>query len=214
MSIFALCDRAVGLIRGNRLDLSLEAQVNALNYSGLISQRAQEEAITCVRHFPGVRDALLQGWPWVFAIRSAAPARLAVPLANWAYSYALPADCLRLLSVSSDGLELPLWSQEGQIVSCDREPVDVRYLSSSSRVLNVAQWPPLFADAVVLRLAVDISAAVTGNVGPASMLLQQFQITIAEAYRAGLINSLSSLPVDGYAWDGYSTGGWRGGISE
>ena len=199
-TVFDICERAVGLVRGHRLDISLEARVNALDYRRLISDRAQEEAVNCVRHFPGARDGLLHAWPWVFARRSATPARLATPLPGWAYSYALPADCVRLMGLAWSGGDVPAWTQEGNVVGCDRDAA-IHY---TSRGVSVGQWPPLFVDALVLRLASEICVAVQGDVSALPALERRFEITMAEAWRSGAVDTRSGLPLDGYGWDGYS----------
>ncbi|MBR0035677.1 MAG: hypothetical protein IJP54_08365, partial [Synergistaceae bacterium] len=68
MSVFELCDQAIGLLRGKRLVLSTSerALLENLNYSGLADAHVQDEAVICAMHFARVRDRLQQMYPWVF----------------------------------------------------------------------------------------------------------------------------------------------------
>ena len=74
MSVFMLCERAVGLIKGKRLILGSgeRSMLDALNYEGLTGANAQQEAVACARHFASVRDGLFGTYPWIFARRSVA----------------------------------------------------------------------------------------------------------------------------------------------
>ena len=86
MPVFMICERALGLIRGKRLELTgaEKNRLEALDYEGLLGASVQEEAVSCVRHFAGVRDRLLSLYPWVFARKTAAPAQLAgTPPPGW-----------------------------------------------------------------------------------------------------------------------------------
>jgi hypothetical protein len=97
MSVFMLCERAVGLVRGNRLDLSAaeKAILEVLNYDGLVAANAQDEAVVCAKHFPSVRDGLFHTYPWVFA-RKIANLSPAGSVPGWRYAYSLPGDCVKL----------------------------------------------------------------------------------------------------------------------
>lgn len=205
MSVFLLCERAIGLVRGNRLILSghERAMLESLNYEGLAAARAQDEAVTCVRHFAFVRDRLLRLHPWLFARRTAAPARLAAPIPGWAAAYALPADCLRLLALVSgkDQKTLVHYETLGRTVLCNHSPVHVRY---TARVTDVDQWDPAFADAFCASLAGEAVAAITGEVNAIQMMEQRAQLAIQDAYRTGAISPVTGLPLQEDGWLDYS----------
>ena len=89
MSVFILCEQAVGLVRGKRLILSSteKSYLEALNYEGLTAEHSQDEAVVCALHFARVRDRLLQIYPWVFARKSATVSA----------GGSLPSDCMNRL---------------------------------------------------------------------------------------------------------------------
>jgi hypothetical protein len=215
LTVFRICERVVGLVRGRRLELTTgqRAQLEALDYDGLVSGNAQDEAVTCVRHFEFVRDSLLQAYPWVFARRSASLAELTLTVSGWRHMFALPPDCARLLGVVHKGRELPLWEVVGQTVGTHLAPVETRY---TAKVAAVASWPSLFVDAFTSRLAVEVVTAVQGSGSGAQGYEQQAQTAISEAYRLRVIDEGGHLPVWEYAWDDYAHDGpgfdplWRG----
>jgi hypothetical protein len=196
MSVFTLCERAIGLVRGKRLGLtSGEAStLENLNYSGLIAAGAQEEAVTCCRHFAAVRDSLFS-YPWVFAMKAIALSSLttAAVVRGWLYAYALPDDCIRPLRVTLANRATPPCEQVGKALCCDRSDGTLRYTAS---VANTNSWPPLFQDAFCARLASEIAMAVTGTGEFAGFLAGQYNMAIAEAHRQKLIDA--DISMDNY----------------
>ncbi len=211
MSVFMMCERAIGLIRGNRLILSSpqRSMLEALNYDGLLSDRAQEEAITCARHFVQVRDRLLSAHPWRFARRWAPLARLTQPAPGWDFAFALPVDCLRLLGLVSERTVLVHWEVVGSQVLCSHDPVYARYTAS---VGDTSRWDPSFADAFCAALASEMVAAVAGEVQAASMLEKRSQLAIQEAHLSGAIVPVRELPLESCGWLDYS--GWPSSFDE
>jgi hypothetical protein len=189
MSVFMLCERALGLVRGSRLsdlETSQRTMLEALNYEGLANSHAQEEAVTCVRHFAAVRDGLFHTYPWVFARKATLLTSAATPLYGWIYAYNLPTDCVKLLQLVLPHRTTPKYEQIGSVVACDYSSVSARY---TARITDTDQWPMLYQDAFCVKLAGEISFAVRGVDGaPIQWLIQQFQTTISEGYRTGIID--------------------------
>ncbi|TAJ26825.1 MAG: hypothetical protein EPO67_17950, partial [Reyranella sp.] len=83
------------------------------------------EARTVSIWYAATRDALLRAHDWNFARRRVALAELGAPASGWAYRFALPADCLRLLRLESvaPGLPSPRFEVAGdgagRVVLCD-----------------------------------------------------------------------------------------------
>lgn len=211
MSVFMLCERALGLIRGHRLELSASArvQLEALDYEGLAASHAQEEAVSCVRHFAAVRDSLLGTYPWVFARKSAPLAELSEAVVGWAFGYVLPVDCLKLLGLVvrvggfAEGATLAQFEQVGRTVGCRYRVSEARY---TARVTDTQVWDPVFCDVFCCRLAGEIGTAITGVANPMQMMEQRAQLFLQEAYRVGAIASTGEVPLDGFEWDGYVRG--------
>ncbi|MBQ7263557.1 MAG: hypothetical protein IJR14_07530 [Synergistaceae bacterium] len=222
MSVFAQCERALGLIRGNRLtglSASDRGMLEALDAEGLAATHAQDEAVRCAVHFGPVRDRLLRLHPWTFARKGAALARMApsssLP-AGWGHAFALPGDCLRPLALVATGKGdrgsvLTRWEVADGKLLCDVETVHLRY---TARVVDTGRWDPAFADAFCASLAGELAAAVTGQAANIQLMEQRAQLAVQDGYRTGAIKAETGLPVRMGAWMDYSgipTGPWDGG---
>jgi hypothetical protein len=187
MSVFGLCERAIGLIRGKRLILSPAelTDLEALNYTALIAAHAQEEAVTCVRHFASVRDGLFHTYPWVFARRNANLGAGGASLRGWRYTYQLPGDCVKLHQLVLSYGTTPEYELVGNTVGCNYASVSARY---SALIEDTSQWPMLFQNAFCAGLASEMFFAVTGAQG-AETVFSNFQFWISEGYRVGIIDS-------------------------
>jgi hypothetical protein len=202
MSVFTLCERSLGLVRGRRLVLSSSerALFDALDYAGLIEAGAQEEAVTCVRHFPGVRDGLFSTYPWVFA-RRVGPMTLVskAPAVGWGNVFLPPSDCVKLHKLVSPRGTAPAYEIAGDVVYCNSGEVSAQY---SVIVSDMGKWPMLFQDALCARLAFEISLAVSGEPGLSDRAFQMFQFAVSEGYRTGTIDAGLSLDNNmGTSWN-------------
>jgi hypothetical protein len=204
MTVFMLCERAVSLAAGNRIELGegQMAMLEALDYAGLAGSGAQGEAVSCARHFAFARDGVMGAHPWIFARKSAALAELGEAMPGWKRSYAVPHDCLRLLGLISRGKAVPLFELDGSVVSCGYPDAIARY---TARVADTALWPPLFADAFCARLASEIASSVAGQPAAGRAFLEQANLSVQEAWRAGEIDPGVRPEMHEYAWDGYSS---------
>jgi hypothetical protein len=187
MSVFMLCERALGLVRGNRLDLT-DAETRLLenlDYTDLLKANVQEEAVSCARHFESVRDGLFNTYPWVFARRNTPLSVSGGSMAGWRFVYALPAACVKLHELVQPHGTTPNYEQSGNEVGCDAKNVSAKY---TVIIKDVDQWPMLFQDAFCARLAQEISLSVSGEPAMSSQAFQLFQFTISEGYRTGIID--------------------------
>ncbi len=229
MSVFLLCEQAIGLIRGKRLILSEEEKslLEGLNYEGLCACHAQDEAVVCALHFERVRDSLLQSFAWIFARKTETPAQLSETIPGWRYSFALPDDCLKIQSVLADDnrvnfyhekakdlssppvmVELMEWEEADRKLYANRSPIHVRF---TYRVLNIDFWDGAFVDAFVIKLAEAIAPAVGASGDLIEVLEKQFQQIIQIAMSNGVINPETGLPkqretraLSEYSFYGYS----------
>lgn len=128
------------------------------------------ESRACNVIYEPTRDALLERFPWKFATRR----KLLAPLADaaharsgWAYSYALPSDCIipqyvypGLRSVNAldkipfateaSGLATP---STMMVLLTDRADAELVYTSRND---NVAMYSPLFVETLAWALAVKL----------------------------------------------------------
>lgn len=137
---------------------------------------ASAEAKACALHYDQVRDELLRLHPWNFA-RARTTLNKMVPTPSfvfgYAYVYALPDDCLRVMSIN----EADVWSNpseeyeiEGRIILTNAETVQLKYVG---RITNPDFYDPLFTKVMVVDLASVIAEKVTGNPQMAQALTQE-----------------------------------------
>ena len=176
MSVFMLCEQAIGLVRGKRLILSTieKSYLEALNYDGLTAEHSQDEAVVCALHFARVRDRLLQIYPWAFARRSAAVSA----------GGSLPSDCMNVLCVLVDGLPVEYEITAGRLNT--RSSAEVHY---TAKITDTEQWSAIFRDVFVYSLAIEICSAVTGKPEYVQLLEQKAQELINRAIQNGAIQS-------------------------
>lgn len=181
MSVFLLCEQAVGLVRGKRLILSDTEKnyLENLNYEALTNAHSQDEAVVCALHFARVRDRLLQIYPWVFARQSANIT-----------GGVLPSDCLTVLAVLVNGEPVEYEQSEAGIniyKSCN-----VHY---TARITNTDKWSAIFRDVFCYSLAIEINSAVTGEPQFSQLLEQKAQELILRAQQIGAIQSETRITV-------------------
>jgi hypothetical protein len=202
--VYPICERALSLVGATdlrELDSGWRAQLEALDYSGLLLEHAPIEAVSCARHFARIRDTLFETYPWVFARKSAALAQLATPLTGWRFAYALPSDCAKLLDLVWGRLSIEKWERDGGTIGCEYRPVTARY---TARINDPSLWPGEFESVMCAKLAIAIAPIVSKGFGGYSALESAAASTIIEGYRSGAIDPVRRLESHSYAWDRYS----------
>jgi hypothetical protein len=135
---------------------------------------ATKQAQFANRFYAQTRDEVLTSHPWSFAISRATLAQLtANPDFEWLYRYQLPTDCLRLLKLN--GYEVgeirETYVVEGNTVLTDAEQAEIRYIA---RITDVTLFPPLFIEALAIKLASKLSAPLTGRFDQPTALMQEY----------------------------------------
>lgn len=156
------------------------------------------EAQFCKRFYDQTRDEVIQSHPWNFAIRRAVLSRLAeAPAFGWAWQYQLPADCLRILQLNGHDVSKREGRYEvegGRLLTNDDECA-VRYLR---RVEDAALFPPLFVEALALKIATRLAKPLTGSTSEVERLLTEYErITKPLAMRT---DALEGRPAVRPAW--------------
>lgn len=175
------------------------------------------------RSFDRIRDLVLAEHSWPFALTSVALALQAQdPLPGWEYRYTYPSDCIDALAVCDEngirqGISLASSSEIGQFVmwrngqqafevvhgTQDTSIVtdqDLAYLIYVTRVDDVSRYPPLFAEAVIKRLAWMLAPAVMGDLGfkAQGRLQENYEMArakaIAHAYNESRENVEATTP--------------------
>ena len=194
-----LYNRAIGLSRGTRSmkETSAGAVEQGLDTAEFVNDRMTAEYQACVRASDSVRDRLLGLYAWRFARRSKYLNSKTIVNNGWGFGYALPNDCVKLLSVlTADGELIDFEEVEG-LVCCKEENPAIRYIA---KVTDIAERPEIFADVFCCELAAEIAASTTGNIDLSRTLKEQAEGLIQEAERTGAIryDTYLTLPQELY----------------
>ncbi len=166
ISTVSICNRALDLLGADPIT-SLEDGSKAANL--------------CQRNFEPSADSVLRLYPWNAALRRARLPSLSEPPAwGYLYQYQLPqgpepAFCLRLLEVDN-GTDFRL---EGRRVLADyAAPLDILYIG---RIVDVASYDPLLAEAVAAKLAVHLAGNLTESGSRIDAARDYLRAILAEA---------------------------------
>jgi len=134
------------------------------------------EAKACRLQFELVRDGLLRRHQWDFATTSKMLSRLATdPLSEQESAWQMPADCVRIIRLSSGDQNQPLqdFARRGRaILTNGVDTVELVYVSNA---VPLQEWDSLFVDAIVLSLAGRIAGDVTQNPAMAAECKQELE---------------------------------------
>jgi len=129
------------------------------------------------RTYADIRDAMLREYPWNFAVKRASlAAEVDVPLWEFALSYVLPPDCLRLIAVNNPG-DLEWRNEGGRIVTDIAAPLEIKYVA----LVLVGSFDATFREALSARLAMEWAEplAQTTSVSSAMANLYQNKLRVA-----------------------------------
>ncbi|MDP2849219.1 MAG: hypothetical protein Q8O35_13675 [Humidesulfovibrio sp.] len=132
----------------------------------------------CNQRWPAVRDAVLRAHPWNCASAQAELAASAAS-AGWKYQagYPLPADCLRVLSVSVGGTDLEAWEVQAGVILCNEPgPLQVLYIR---RIDDPRLYDPLLCEVLTARLSATLAYPITAS----TSLAQSFWAGYADKLR-------------------------------
>ena len=157
-----------------------------------------ERARVVKNRYALVRDELLTSHPWNFALPSLQLAvTLNTPIFDYSKEFQLPDDVLRILKTdlsevppSSDkrvtttfGFDLPAWKIEGDKLLANDGTVRILYIK---RITDTSKFSSTFAEALALRLALDIAYRMTNDLNLVESLKQSYQVqlSLARSYDA------------------------------
>ena len=166
ISTVSICNRALDLLGADPIT-SLEDGSKAANL--------------CQRNFEPSADSVLRLYPWNAALRRARlPALNEAPGWGYLYQYQLPqgpepAFCLRLLEVDN-GTD---YRVEGRRILADyAAPLDILYIG---RIVDVASYDSLLAEAVAAKLAVHLAGNLTESSSRIEAARDYLRAVLAEA---------------------------------
>jgi hypothetical protein len=122
---------------------------------------AEQEAIKCKVFWDANRGACLKMAPWKCAKKRASLSRLsAVPISDWDYTYQLPSDYIRLISVEDSTSYEVDYEEEGNTLLSDSTSVIISYVH---RLQDTGQYHPLLIEIMATRLAYLICVPLSGS---------------------------------------------------
>jgi hypothetical protein len=163
-SVVEICNRALGAI-GQGAITSLDDQNTA--------------ARLCQRFYPQLRDEMLRGHPWNFAMaRASLPALTAVPTWGFTLAYQLPTDCLRVWRVG-EVYRFAKWKVEGRTIVTDLgAPLSIQYIR---QVTDPAEFDPIFVSALAARLAMEITMPIANDRTLRETMMREYQTHLRAA---------------------------------
>ncbi|MBQ7413334.1 MAG: hypothetical protein IJV07_03555 [Alphaproteobacteria bacterium] len=134
-------------------------------------------------------EALLASYPWRFALKQVhLPRLLNQPDADYRYAYALPKDCVRVLSAGAHkrgrGLNYRIAKQQLQT---DSDSVILTYLAKPDE----ADFPAFFTKALISKLAAEFCLPLTESTSRTDYLLK---LAAEDIQNARLIDSQQAVP--------------------
>lgn len=213
--------------RSNRKRTNLgdvEVVNNALSMLGISPISSLSDSSTAAqladRFYAPTRDEVLTLHPWNFAMKRATLTRGPTPSSQYAYSYVLPTDFIRLMQVN--GYEINTleddYAVEGNLLLTNADTAKIRYVS---RVTDVNTWPAIFSEAVTIKLASKLAGPLTQDRNVSVNLLQNYEanilskgrLTNAFQNRAPISDMFAASRYVGSRGAGVGAGGGSGGGS-
>ncbi len=152
-----------------------------------IDPNGSPAARLCYMHYHPVRREVLCATRWSFATKRCTLHAAAGEHEDGTHALAhtLPADCLRVLSVSSAD-----WTLRGRRIFCPAESVRLTYTADEE---DCALFEPLFTEALATRLACKLCIPLTSSTTARQALTEEYQrISLPQAAHANAVQAHSN----------------------
>lgn len=153
------------------------------------------------RNFAQTRDALLVRHPWNFAVESQNLTTSTTSTAGWDYTFAIPAEVLRILPLQVRGRaggQPIMHERRGSLLYVNAgDPLQVRYIK---RVTDVTLFSPLFVEVLALALALRVAHAITHKQSYVDRLTAAYDRAMADAQRIDSLEGSAEAPL-GEDWE-------------
>ena len=166
-----------------------------LGASAIISlTEGSKNANLCSEQYPKIRDDLLRGHIWNFAITRARLARLSMPPAfGPSFAFQLPSDWLRTVSVhsSEDGEAVTGYKLEGRSVVTDTPAVYLKYIR---QITDPNEMSAGFREALAWRLAYELAHPIVQSSTAAEQMMRGFESALARSRSVDAIEDSPDFP--------------------
>ena len=193
-------------------NLALARLGDPATISSIDPPEGSAQADHCARFYPMARDAVLSSHPWRFAVTRKRLAKISEkPVGTEANYFALPSDCLRLVSVHDAG-EVTPWDENfidlpplthtveqrasAKVLLCYASDVFVRYVSVRT---PESVFPPDVVDAVGWLLASYLAGTMvpgTSGTQRAAQRTQAYQGSLQAAVANDSAHTVERVRVD------------------
>lgn len=130
-------------------------------------------ANACNTVYTRMRDTLLRQHIWNFAVtRSTLASEETAPAFGYNYSYPLPADFIRAVSLADT--DSPYKIEQGKLL-IDDSSVKLIYVA---RIEDVTKFDPLFVECLILMMAINLSYILIGSNTREAALKEELKTTL------------------------------------
>jgi len=130
----------------------------------------------CNQQYEFIRDMVLAGGLWTFAIKRVSLAQVATsPAFEYTYQYQLPSDFLTDVEVSPDQVDYVIESDKLLTYS---DTLSLRYVYRNE---DPTHWSPEFVEAFATRLAVELAYPLVQSVTLKKELMEEYKLLIGDA---------------------------------
>lgn len=164
------------------------------------------QADHCARFYPIARDALLETHAWDFATRRVALSlTINTPAGGWAYEYAYPTSCARMLAVVFDGQIDDTKSQNYIIETASNGDkviltnVEDAYARYTRLITDPTKFTPLFTTALSFLLASYLAGPITKDRGVVDSMYKRFLVELGKAGGSNA-NAQQNPPMHAPTW--------------
>lgn len=149
---------------------------------------SSDRARLASNNYPSMRDALLSGHPWNFAVKRVvlSPDETA-PAFGYSHRFLLPATCLRVLSIGEEGERPADYQVEDGYLLMNSTTCKLRYIYRAPEV----QWSPLFVESMTEAMRRLFAYPITAGQGMESII---FQIADAILRKARAVDGQENPP--------------------
>jgi len=136
----------------------------------------RKAAIVAKKMYPEVRDAVLRGFTWNCATKRVflAPTSTAPTFDEYSYKFALPADCLRVVSLYND----EEYILEGRRILANSDSIGLEYIY---RLEDPSQFDSLLTQAIQARLASVLAIPLTDDKNHQASMWEMYKDFLREA---------------------------------
>jgi len=131
-------------------------------------------ARACDARIDGVITTILRMHVWNSALQREKLTSVGTPVFGWNYMFQLPSDCIKVVEVNP----VSKYQVEQKNILSNESSLYLLYVATPSDIQNL---DPLLAEAIAMKLAVEISETLTSKQGLKQEMMQKFVIALQEA---------------------------------